>query len=67
LRERKGEIVGYLDLPIPNWKQQGVLTHIRLGPAAPSQLKDEIWVALMSLGIPMPMIDKSDIPYRPAR
>jgi Protein of unknown function (DUF2971) len=34
LRERKGELVGYLDLPIPGWKQHGVLTHIRLGPAA---------------------------------
>jgi len=68
LRERRGEIVGYLDLPIPRWKQQGMLTHIRLGPAAPDTLKDQIIMALVTLGIPMPArIDQSNIPFRPTR
>jgi hypothetical protein len=67
LRERKGEIVGYLDLPIPNWKQPGLLASVRLGPAASDELKDQIWMALIALGIPLPKIDKSDIPFRPAR
>ena len=67
LRERKGEIVGYLNLPIPSWQQRGVLTHIRLGPAAPDGLRDHIRIALMTLGIPTLNIDKSDIPFRPTR
>jgi len=65
LREREREIVEYLNLPIPDWKQPGVLTHIRLGPAAPDELKDQFRTALMKLNIPMPQIDKSDIPFRP--
>jgi hypothetical protein len=67
LRERSGEIVGYLSIPIPRWKEQGVLTHIRLGPAAPDQLADQFRMALMTLGLPTPKIDKSRIPYRPTR
>lgn len=66
-RERKGEIVGYLDVPIPAWKQRGALTHIRLGPAASSQLEDQVWMTLMTLGIPLPRIERSDIPYRSIR
>jgi hypothetical protein len=66
LRERNGEIVGYLDIPIPNWKQQGVLTHIRLGPASSEMLKDQIGMTLSALGIPVPRtIDRSGVPYRP--
>jgi hypothetical protein len=62
VRERNREIVGYLKLPIP----QGALTHIRIGPAAPDQLKEQIWWALRSFGIPVCglELDKSDIPYR---
>ncbi len=70
LRERKGEIVGYLKLPIPAWKQPGVLTHIRIGPAAPNQLLDQIRMTLTTLGIPLPnsdKMDKSGIPYRSTR
>jgi hypothetical protein len=67
LRERNGELVGYLDLPIPGWKQSGMLTHIRLGPAAPEKLKDQICMALIALGIPTPSIDQSGIPFRPTR
>jgi hypothetical protein len=67
LRERSGEIVGYLSLPIPGWKEQGVLTHIRLGPAAPDRLADQLRMTLAALGVPALTIDKSPIPYRPTR
>jgi hypothetical protein len=67
VRHRKGEIVGYLDLPIPQWKQPGVLTHIRLGPAAPERLKDQIAIVLKTFGLPAPKIDQSDIPFRSSR
>ena len=70
VRERNREIVGYLKLPIPEWKSRGiqehVLTHIRIGPAAPEGLMRQIWAALRSSGIPVfgLNLDKSDIPYR---
>jgi hypothetical protein len=67
VRERNGEIVSYLDLPIPRWKKEQVLTQIRLGPAAPDKLEDQIRTALMTLGIPAPKIDASGIPFRPTR
>jgi Protein of unknown function (DUF2971) len=68
VRERNREIVGYLKLPIPSWGEPGVLTHIRIGPAAPYQLADQIRITLKKLRIPLPVvIDKSDIPYRPTR
>jgi len=67
VRHRKGEIVGYLDLPIPRWKQPGVLTHIRLGPAAPERLNDQIATVLRTFGLPTPKIDQSDIPFRSTR
>jgi len=64
VRERNREIVSYLKLPVPSWK--GVLMHIRIGPAAPDQLRYQVSTALNSLGIPLPElgIDKSEIPYR---
>jgi hypothetical protein len=34
VRARNGEIVGYLDLPIPNWQFSGTLPHVMVGPAA---------------------------------
>jgi hypothetical protein len=68
VRERNGEIVGYLKVPIPSWRKPGVITHIRVGPAAPDQLKDQIRIALKKLRIPLQLeIDKSCIPYRSAR
>jgi hypothetical protein len=67
VREQNGEIVGYLKVPLP-WRKPGVLTHIRVGPAAPDQLKDQIRIALKKLRIPLQLeIDKSCIPYRSAR
>jgi hypothetical protein len=67
LRERNREIVGFLKLPIPEWRRPGVLTHIRIGPAAPNQLMDQLRGTLAKLGIPIPQIDRSDIPYRSVR
>jgi hypothetical protein len=67
LRERNSEIVGYLKLPVPMWKEPGVLTHVRLGPAAPDQLQDQLRMTLTTLGIPLPTIEKSGIPYRSTR
>jgi hypothetical protein len=73
VRERNGEIVGYLKLPIPSWSKlpawraPGVLTHIRVGPAAPDQLVNQIRIALNKFRIPLDLplqIDKSNIPYR---
>ena len=37
VRVRNGEIVGYLDLPIPRWKAPTVLTHIRVRSGRTSQ------------------------------
>jgi hypothetical protein len=67
LRERSGEIVGYLELPIPQWRAPCVLTHIRLGPAASQTLNDQIGMALTASGVPVPPIDRSGLPYRPTR
>jgi hypothetical protein len=67
LRERNGEILGYLKLPIPAWKKPGVLTHARIGPAASPHLIDQIRTTVTTLNIPMPKIDKSAIPYRSRR
>jgi len=70
VRERNHEMVGYLKLPIPEWRspgmQTGPLTHVRIGPAAPERLKDQIWTALRSFRIPLLGLnpDKSDLPYR---
>jgi hypothetical protein len=35
--------------------------------AAPDQLADQLQMALLALGIPMPGIEKSPIPYRPTQ
>ena len=37
-----GEIVGYLDLPLPNWRVSPVLTRINVGPAAPQRLEEQL-------------------------
>jgi hypothetical protein len=67
-RERLREIVDYLDCPFrPPLHQGGVLTHIRIGPAASKQLMPQFCKTIGSLGIPEPTIDKSDIPFRPTR
>lgn len=67
VRERRGEIVSYLELPIPGWRASKVITHIRVGPAAPHQLEEQLVMTLTTLGIPVPRIERSDIPYRSTR
>jgi len=67
VRERNGELVQYLDVPIPEWKKRGTLTHIRLGPSSAVGLEDQLRQLCEQLGIPEPVIEKSDIPYRSTR
>jgi len=67
VRVRRGEIVGYMKVPIPSWKEPGVLTHLRIGPAAPDELMDQLRVTFTGLGIPQPKIGRSSIPYRSTR
>ena len=66
-RARGGDRVGYLTLPIPNWGRAGALTHVRLGPAASSDPTEQLRAEAMSLGIHIPPIDRSNIPYRSVR
>jgi resolvase-like protein len=54
-------------VPIPSWKEPGVLTHLRIGPAAPDELMDQLRVTSTALGIPQPKIGRSSIPYRSTR
>lgn len=64
-RERQGEIVDFLDLPIPpGLSSPDVLTHLRIGPAAPDELIAQLREATRSLGIAETLIDKSGIPFR---
>ncbi len=69
VRERNGELVRYIEVPIPFLKSpdRRVLTSIRVGPAAPDGLKDQLRMTLRSLGIPGPPIVPSDIRYRSIR
>jgi hypothetical protein len=67
VRLRNGEIVGYLDLPIPNWKASTVLTRINVGPAAPAKLEEQLATAFRSFQLPVPKIERSTLPFRTAR
>jgi hypothetical protein len=67
VRVRNGEIVGYLDLPIPNWGASRVLTHINVGPAASPKLEGQLATAFRSLGVPVPKIERSKLPFRTTR
>jgi hypothetical protein len=66
VRERNRELVRYVEVPIPFWKNSDreVLTDVRVGPAAAVALIDQLRMTLHSLGIPKPKIDRSVIPYR---
>ena len=65
VRERNGEIVDYHERPFhPGISSPGVLTHIRVGPAAPEKLVAQLRGTVRSLGIPDPVIDRSSIPFR---
>lgn len=67
VRVRNGEIVGYLDLPIPNWNVAQVLTRINVGPAAPPNLEEQLGIAFRSCGLTVPKIERSELPFRRAR
>jgi hypothetical protein len=70
-RERNGEIVSYLDIPIPNWTSADdfPIYRIRLGPAAPPDLNDQFDDFLSSRSVPIPRdaISRSSLPYRSLR
>lgn len=65
VRARGGEVVGYLDLPIPNWP--GALTHVVMGPAAAPRLEEQLTTAFRSFGLSLPNLDRSKIPFRTTR
>jgi hypothetical protein len=68
IRERNGEIVEYLELPFePSIRQKGTLKCIRIGPAAPAELVEQMQSAIRSFKIPEIPIDKSTIPFRSLR
>jgi hypothetical protein len=69
VRTRGGEIVDYLDLPIPNWKSSGRthVTRVKVGPAAPLKLEEQLATAFRSLQLPAPQIDRSTLPFRRTR
>jgi hypothetical protein len=67
MRARNGEIVGYLDLPIPNWKFSKTLTHINVGPAAPAKLEEQLATAFRSFDLPVPEFKRSRLPFRSTR
>jgi len=67
VRARNGEIVSYLDLPIPNWKFSRTLTHINVGPAGAPKLGEQLITAFKSFGLPVPRIERSTLPFRRTR
>jgi hypothetical protein len=67
VRARNGEIVGYLDLPIPNWKFSRTLTRINVGPTAAPKLEEQLATAFRSFGLPVPKIERSKLPFRTTR
>jgi hypothetical protein len=61
VRARGGEIVSYLDLPIPNWPT--ALADIRIGPAAVPRLEEQLSTVFRSHGITlMPKMERSKLP-----
>jgi len=70
-RERNGQVVSYLDLPIQNWGSPAdfPIYRIRLGPAAADGLDAQLRDFLFSRGIPIQenLISRSNIPYRSLR
>jgi hypothetical protein len=63
-KPRKGQWIEFLKRPVfPSMKQPGTLKHIRIGPAAPSELVQQVRDAVTTLGLPVGNIDKSTIPY----
>jgi hypothetical protein len=70
-RERNGQIVFYLDLPIQNWSSATdfPIYRVCLGPAAPEGLDAQLKDFIFSLRVPIQTegIARSAIPYRSIR
>jgi hypothetical protein len=68
-RERNGEIIRYLDIPIPNWTSVNdfPIYRICLGPAASPDLDTQLDDFLSSRSIPRQAILRSSLPYRSLR
>lgn len=68
MRERNGEVISYLDLPIQNWNSPNdfPIYRICLGPAAPQELAVQLGDFVFSRRIPIQphQIMKSSIPFR---
>jgi len=68
IRGRDGEIVSYLDRSIhPPLTGSGTSLHMKVGPAAPKELVNDLEAAVRKLGIVDCAIEKSDTPYRSTR
>jgi Protein of unknown function (DUF2971) len=66
VRARGGEIVSFLDLPIPNWPS--ALADIRIGPAAVPRLEEQLSTVFRSHGIKdIPTMQRSTLPSRSTR
>ena len=66
-RVRKGALVPYIPWPFsPSLRQEGIVTNIRLGPAAPPSAEGAVHDLLNACGIPPAFvtIERSRIPYR---
>ncbi len=70
-RERNGEIVAYLEIPIQHWDQNEnfPIYHICIGPAASPELDVQIVDFLSSKSIPVlgTALSRSQLPYRSNR
>jgi len=70
-RERNGQVVSYLEIPIQNWDRMNdfPIYRICLGPAAPKWLDAQLADFIFSSGVPTPRegISRSSIPYRSVR
>lgn len=70
-RERNGEVVSYLDIPVQNWEvgDNFPIYRIRVGPAAAVNLDVQLADFLFSKGIPVSpgAIVRSTLPYRSFR
>ncbi len=71
MRERDGEIVSYLEIPIKNWVDHGdfPIWRIVVGPTAPLHLEDQIADFLVSRNIPIKphWVARSEVPFTSIR
>ncbi len=67
-RERNGEIISYLDIPLQNWGSANdfPIYRIRLGPAAPRGLDAQLAELFVSKGIAIDIV-RSNLSKRSVR